>query len=97
MLYWKGASKTQVKGFNIMVMIFQPQGKGFPVCFFCSVDSLRPLRHESPSYVGGSSHPLWVEVHILPSSRRRVLPGSTEKRSTCASLEVKLIPVTYMK
>lgn len=27
----------------------------------------------SAFYAGGSSHPLWVEVHILPSSRRRVL------------------------
>lgn len=54
------------------------RGKGFLCLFRCSVDSLCPLRHESPSYAGGSSHPLWVEVHILPSSRRRVLQGSSE-------------------
>ena len=37
MLYWKAAIKTQVKGFNIMVMILQPQGKGFPMFVFAAV------------------------------------------------------------
>ena len=37
MLYWKAAIKTQVKGFNIMVMILQPQGTGFPMFVFAAV------------------------------------------------------------
>ena len=65
MLYWKAASKTQVKGFNIMVMIFQPQGKGFPM--FVSLQCWQLVSTETwvsflcgrlfPSPLGGGSHP----------------------------------------
>ena len=62
MLYWKAASKTQVKGFNIMVMIFQPQGKGFPMFVFSAV--LTACVHWDMSLL-----PMW-EALPIPSGWR---------------------------
>lgn len=79
MLYWKAASKTQVKGFNIMVMIFQPQGKGFPM--FVSLQCWQLVSTETwvsflcgrlfPSPLGGGSHPTLEQEESAAGLLRR--------------------------
>lgn len=77
MLYWLSKQNSSEKGFNIMVMIFQPQRR-FPM--FVSLQCWQLVSTEIwvsflcgrlfPSSLGGGSHPTLEQEEVLQDSSR---------------------------
>ena len=87
MLYLKAASKTQVKGFNIMVMIFQPQGKGFPM--FVSAEMLTACVYWDISLLR-----TWEALPIRSELRFTSYPPA---RECCKAIQNKDLLVLHFK